>query len=151
MLSAVHGIPSMCIVQYVHVQYKRCVYTFHVPKRNFSLYIRYSFLLISDKFCDLSLLHWPLFRAVKRCGRGAVLSEKFHCTGPLEAHSHTTYNPLKSPMGAYVHKTPYGPLLNTALYVMLLMRAKPFLGQVGGGWVLEIQLFWAPNGTHLTD
>jgi hypothetical protein len=26
------------------------------------LYVRYSFLLISNKFCDLSLLHWPLPR-----------------------------------------------------------------------------------------
>ncbi len=34
---------------------------------------------------------------------------------------------------ALVHKTTYGPLIDTALYVMLLMRANPFLGQVGGG------------------
>ncbi len=25
------------------------------------LYVRYSFLLISNRFCDLSLLHWPMF------------------------------------------------------------------------------------------
>jgi hypothetical protein len=25
------------------------------------LYIRYSFLFISNKFCDVSLLHWALF------------------------------------------------------------------------------------------
>jgi hypothetical protein len=34
------------------------------------LYVRYCFLLISNKFCDLILLHWPLLRAVSRCGRG---------------------------------------------------------------------------------
>jgi hypothetical protein len=28
------------------------------------LYVRYSFLLISNKFYDSSLLHWVLFRAV---------------------------------------------------------------------------------------
>jgi hypothetical protein len=28
------------------------------------LYVRYSFLLIYNKFCDLSLLHWPLFQGV---------------------------------------------------------------------------------------
>ncbi len=28
------------------------------------LYVYYSFLLISNKFCDSSLLHWPLFSAV---------------------------------------------------------------------------------------
>ncbi len=33
----------------------------------------------------------------------------------------------------HVHKTTYGPLIDTALYVMLLMRANPLLGQVGGG------------------
>jgi hypothetical protein len=27
-------------------------------------YVRYSFPSTSNKFCDLSLLHWPLFRAV---------------------------------------------------------------------------------------
>jgi hypothetical protein len=34
------------------------------------LYVRYSFLLISNKFCDLSLMHWPLLRAVWRWGGG---------------------------------------------------------------------------------
>ncbi len=47
------------------------------------LYVCYSFLLISNKFCDLSLLHWA-----------------------LEANYDTAlYNPLKSPMEAHVHKT----------------------------------------------
>jgi hypothetical protein len=32
----------------------------------------------------------------------------------------------------------YGPVIFTAQYVMLLMRANPLLGQVGGGWALEI-------------
>ncbi len=36
----------------------------------------------------------------------------------------------------HVHKTTYGPLIITALYVMLLMLAKLLLGQVGGGWAL---------------
>jgi hypothetical protein len=30
---------------------------------------------------------------------------------------------------------------DTALYVMLLMQANPLLGQVGGGWALEILIF----------
>jgi hypothetical protein len=51
------------------------------------------------------------------------------------------YNPLKSPVGAHVHKTTYGPLIDTALYIMLLMRANPLLGQVGGGGSLEILTF----------
>jgi hypothetical protein len=31
----------------------------------------------------------------------------------------------------------------TALYVMLLMGANPLRGQVGRGWSLEIETFWA--------
>ncbi len=48
---------------------------------------------------------------------------------------------------AHVHKTTYGPLIDTALYIMLLMRANPLLGQVGGGWALEISSFVGPNGS----
>jgi hypothetical protein len=33
---------------------------------------------------------------------------------------------------------------------MLLMRANPLLGQVGGGWARKSRLFWAPNGTRPT-
>ncbi len=33
----------------------------------------------------------------------------------------------------HVHKSTYRPLIDRALYVMLLMRANPLLGQVGGG------------------
>jgi hypothetical protein len=33
---------------------------------------------------------------------------------------------------------------------MFLTRADTLRGQVGGGWPLEIESFWAPNGTHLT-
>jgi hypothetical protein len=35
--------------------------------------------------------------------------------------------------------------INTALCVMLLMRAYPLLGQVGGGWALEILTFLGPE------
>jgi hypothetical protein len=37
-----------------------------------------------------------------------------------------------------VHKTTYAPMIYTALCIMLWMRAYPLLGQVGGGWALEI-------------
>jgi hypothetical protein len=50
-----------------------------------------------------------------------------------------------SPMGAHVHKITYEPLIDTALYVMLLMQANPLLGQVGGGWALEISTFSGPK------
>jgi hypothetical protein len=39
-------------------------------------------------------------------------------------------------MGPHVHKTTYIPLIDTALYVMLSMRASPLQGQAGGGCAL---------------
>jgi hypothetical protein len=65
---------------------------------------------------------------------------------------HTLQNKERRPQNTetHVHKTTYGPLIDTALYIMLLMRANPLLGQVGGGWALEIRLFWAQTVTHLT-
>jgi hypothetical protein len=33
------------------------------------------------------------------------------------------------------------PMLYTSLYVMFFMQANPLLGQVGGGWALEISTF----------
>ncbi len=51
------------------------------------------------------------------CGKKNLLHWKL-ATIPL-------YNPLKSPVGARVHKTAYGPLIDTALYLMLLMQPNP--------------------------
>jgi hypothetical protein len=82
------------------------------------LNVHYRFLLISNKFCDLSLLHWV-----------PSLSPKAELWA-LEDH---------------VHKTTYGPLMDNALYVMLSMRANPLLGHVGGGWALEISTFLGPK------
>ncbi len=48
-------------------------------------------------------------------------------------------------MGAHVHKTTYGPLVDTALYLLLLMRANLLQGQGGGGWSLEILTFLGPK------
>jgi len=40
--------------------------------------MKYSFLLISNKFCDLSLLHWLLFRDVGvQCGKKNLLHWAF--------------------------------------------------------------------------
>jgi hypothetical protein len=52
----------------------------------------------------------------------------------------------------HVHKTTYGPLIDTAVYVVLLMRANPLRGQVGGGWAVEMSTFFgskwhSPNGS----
>jgi hypothetical protein len=36
-------------------------------------------------------------------------------------------------------------MIYTSLCVMILMRADPLLGQVGGGWALEISSFLGPK------
>jgi hypothetical protein len=95
---------------------------------------RYSFLLISNKFCDLSLLHWM----------GAHCNKKNLPHWALSFPPNPSYGPL-----THVNKTTYGPLIDTALYVMILMRANPLLVQVGGGWALEILAFLGPYGTRL--
>ena len=46
---------SLCFGMKVYINYL-CTRAF--------LYVCYSFLLISNKFCDLSLLHWPLAQYV---------------------------------------------------------------------------------------
>jgi hypothetical protein len=43
------------------------------------------------------------------------------------------YGPWIGRRGPHVLKTTHGPLIDTALYVMILMRANPLLGQVGSG------------------
>ncbi len=48
---------------------------------------------------------------------------------------------LEATVGALVHKINYAPMIYLALYVMFLMRANQLLGQVGGGWALDISFF----------
>ncbi len=45
----------------------------------------------------------------------------------------------------------YAPMIYTAPCVMLLMRADPLRGQVGGGWALEIWSFLGPVKCHRAD
>ncbi len=85
-----------------------------------------SFLLISTKFCEISLLHW--LRG--QCGKKNIL----HCAPSLCPKAQLWA------LKAHVHKTTYGPLIDKALYVMLLMRPNPLLGQWGGGWALGMDL-----------
>ncbi len=42
----------------------------------------------------------------------------------------------------------YGPVIYTALYVLLLIRATVLRGQAGGGWALEIETFLGPVKWH---
>jgi hypothetical protein len=78
-------------------------------------------------------------------GGGGSAVEKKYCTGPCKLATIPLYNLLRSPVGAHVHKTTYGPLVDTALYLILLMRANPLQGQGGGGWSLEIWTFLGPK------
>jgi hypothetical protein len=52
---------------------------------------------------------------------------------------------LKPPLWALVHKTTNAPMIYTALCIMFWMRAYLLLGQVGGGWALEISSFLGPK------
>jgi hypothetical protein len=45
----------------------------------------------------------------------------------------------------------YAPLIYTAPCVLFLMCADTLRGQVGGGWVLEIESFLGPVKWHQTD
>jgi hypothetical protein len=77
--------------------------------------MKYSFLLISNKFCDLSLLHWLLFRDVTEMW-GCSVVRKTYCTGPSKLATIPLYNPLKSHVGVHVHKITasdcYNPVCN---------------------------------------
>jgi hypothetical protein len=92
-------------------------------------------LLISNKFTAPATVQGGIEMWV---GGGSAV-RKINCTGPWKFATIPLYNPLKPPVGAHVHKTTYGPLINTDLYVMLLMRANPLQEQVGEGWALEIE------------
>jgi hypothetical protein len=50
----------------------------------------------------------------------------------------------------HVHKITYGPLIVRHLYIMLLVRANPLLGQLGGIGPWKSRLLWSLNGTPLT-
>ncbi len=103
-------------------------------KRNF-LYLSVplctlQFLLIYNKFLWFKFNALATVQGVWRCGGGggAHVVRKMYYTGPWKLALIPLYNPLKSPMGAHVHKTTYGPLNNTALYIMLLMRVNQLFG-----------------------
>ncbi len=81
------------------------------------------------------------------------LSSFMHLSGPSRAIKFL-YAPasppptvwaLKSPSWALVHKTTYAPMIYTSMCIMLWMNAYPLLGQVGGGWALEISSFLGPK------
>jgi hypothetical protein len=62
-------------------------------------------------------------------GGGGSAVRNIYFTGPWKLAMKSLYNPLKSPVGAHLHKTTYGPQMDKALYIMLLMWANPLLGQ----------------------
>ncbi len=70
-----------------------------------------------------------------------------HVSSNLEAYSPPKLSWI-GPMGPHVHKTTYGPLIDTALYVILLMRANPSSGR--GLGPKNLGFFEPRNGTRLT-
>jgi hypothetical protein len=92
------------------------------------LYIPYSCLLISYKFCN--------------GGSGPSRVIKFlYAPAPPPPSVWA----LKPPSWALVHKTTDGPMIYTTLCIMVWMRAYTLLGQVGGGWAQEILSFLGPK------
>ncbi len=92
-------------------------------------YVPYSFLFISNKFCN-----WG------GAARAGWLSSFIH----LLLHP-TPVWPRNLPYKIFVHKTTYAPMIYTALCLMFWMHAYPLLRQVGGGWALEISSFLGPK------
>jgi hypothetical protein len=99
--------------------------------------------MISDKFCN-----WGAARAWR-------LSSFSHLSGPSRVMKFlyapappppTLWAP-KPPSWSLVHKTIYAPMIYTALFIMFWMCAYPLLGQVGGGWALEILSFFGSQMT----
>jgi hypothetical protein len=56
------------------------------------LYVPYSFLLISNKCCDLSVLRCTVQGGIKMWGGGAQCGKKNALHWALEAHVHKTTN-----------------------------------------------------------
>jgi hypothetical protein len=60
-------------------------------------------------------------------------------------------SPSQTPCHVVVKKmlAIYVPMIYTAPYVILLMRADTLRGQVGGGWALEIKTFGPLGKCHI--
>jgi hypothetical protein len=68
---------------------------------------------------------------------GGSAVRNIYCTSTWKLATMPLYKLLTSPMGAHVHKTTYGPLIDRTLYARLLMPANLLLRQVG--WALEME------------
>ncbi len=88
----------------------------------------------------LTVFSWFLISFVMG-GSGSSRANKLLCTSPPPS----SVWDLKPPLWALVHKTTYEPIIYTALCIMFLMRAYPLLGQVWGGWALELSSFLCPK------
>jgi len=87
----------------------------YVPECSF-MYLTYSLQLISNKFYDLSYCTVYNFTAL--------------CTYSLTALG--PWREGEGPETFHAHKITYGPLIDTALYVMCLMGANPLQGPLEG-------------------
>jgi hypothetical protein len=55
---------------------------------------------------------------------------------------------MPSPCESRLRIAIYGPMIYSARYLMLLMRANLLRGQVGGVWALDIETFLGPVKWH---
>jgi len=68
---------------------------------------------------------------------------------PKTVEKHSSLRHILGQVSAKISIIPiFGPMIYTALYVMLLMRENTLRGQVGGGGALEIKTFWGPVKWH---
>ncbi len=79
-------------------------------------------------------------------GGGASGVRKMYCTWPWKLAAALLYNPLKSPVGAHVHKTTYRPLVDTAFMYNAFDVGK----SITRARALEILTFLSPKW-HLPD
>ncbi len=104
-------------------------------------YVPYSFLLISNKFCNGGAAQEGRLSSFKHLSDPSMAIKFLYAPAPPPP----TVWALKPPSWALVHKTTYTPMIYTALCIMFWMRAYPFLGQVGGGLALEITNILGPK------
>jgi hypothetical protein len=100
---------------------------FNVPQRSLM------YVTVSCRFLKTFVISVYCTGLGGQCGKKNLL----HCAPSLSPKAELWA------LKAHVHNNLWISDCFTALYVMFLMQANPLLGQVGGGWALEISpFFW---------
>ncbi len=81
-------------------------------------------------------------------GAGEGKKRELQRENTISTHANTYFPPSLPPDICEVERSRYiitidAPMIYTAPCIMLWIRAYPLRGQVGGGWALEFESFWA--------